>query len=74
MDRQIKRANEQIKSRTEDRVAALIEDGKSEDSNEVQELNDFMKKSMQENEAKIRRRIEERIRKIQKEAGARDKS
>ena len=74
MDRQIKRANEQIKSRTEDRVAALIEDGKSEDSNEVQELNDFMKKSMQENEAKIRRRIEERIRKIQKEAGARDRS
>ena len=74
MKRQIKRGNEQIKSRTQEKVAGLIEDGKTENSQEVRNLTDHMKKSMKENEAKIRKRIEERIRKIQKEAGARDRS
>ena len=74
MERQVKRANEQIKSRTDDKIATLIDDGKTKDSKEVRELQEYMKKSMQENESKIRKRIGNRIRKIQKEAAARDRS
>lgn len=74
MERQVKRANQQITSRTEEKVASLIKKGKTEKSKEIRELTDDMKKSMKESEAKIRKRIESRIRKIQKEAAARDKS
>ena len=74
MERQIKKSSEQITRRNQAKIDLLLGDGKKESDPEVIDAKKKLKTELDANAARIRKRVEERIQRIRKEAKARSNS